>query len=142
MDAGSVKSRPLYLPWPCITTRRCASGLPPRSPPESQMASPAVAVVIAITGAPPRPPPKRMARLLPPIPRARVPLLPLNHHHAAADRRPPTTSSPTRRTWLRRKRRQTTRAQPRKAPGTRHARTVAAASQTPCGCLLANASFQ
>ena len=34
----------------------------------------------------------RMARLPPPIPKAQVPLLPLNHHHAAVDGRPPATT--------------------------------------------------
>ena len=51
--------------------------------------------------------PKRMTRLPPSIPRARVPLLLLSLHHAAADEGLPTTTSPTRRTRPRRGRRQT-----------------------------------
>ena len=87
---------PLYLPRPCTTTRKFALGSPPGSPPESQTASPAAVEAIAAAEALPRPPPKRMARLLPLIPRTRVPLLLPNHHHVAADGRPSTTTSPTR----------------------------------------------
>ena len=48
-----------YLPRPCTTTRRCASGSPPRSPLESQTASPAVVEAIAAMGVPPSLPPKK-----------------------------------------------------------------------------------
>ena len=58
-DVGSVRSRPLHLPWPCITTRKCASGSPPGSLPESQTTGPAAAEAIAATESLPRPPPKK-----------------------------------------------------------------------------------
>ena len=103
---GKCLKQPLYHPRPCITTRKCASGSSPGSPPEAWTASPAaVEEVIAAAEALPRPPPKRTARLPPLIPRAPVPLLLPNHHHTTVDGRPPTTTSPTRRTQVGRKRR-------------------------------------
>ena len=86
--------------------------------------------------------PKKEGKAPPLIPRAPAPFLLPNHHHAAVDKRPPTTTSPTRRTQVGKKRRQKMRAQPGRAPATRHARTVAATSQTPCRCLQTPASFQ
>ena len=71
MGAGSV--RPLYHPLPCITTRKCALGSSPRSPPEALAASPVAEGVMAAMGVLPRLPPRRMARLLPQTPRLQHP---------------------------------------------------------------------
>ena len=89
--------------------------------------------VIAAAGVLPRPPPKRMARLLPLIPRASVPLLLPNHYHTTVDERPPTTTSPTRtqRTWARSRRRRRMQAWLGRTPATRHVRMVATISKTP-----------
>ena len=89
-----------------------------------------------------RPPPKRMARWLPPAPRAQVPLQPLSLHHATADGGPPTITSPTRRTRARSERRQKTRAQPREAPDTRHTMMGATTKQACHQHLQAHTSFQ
>ena len=126
----------MYHPPPCITTRRFALGLSPRSPPEALMASPAVVEgAMAAVGVLPRLLPRRMARLLPQTPRAPVPCLPCRHHHATVDERRPAATSPTRtqRTHQvtgRRRRQRRTQAPPGRAPATRHASKVAAARPT------------
>ena len=128
MGVGSACSRPLYHPLSCITTRRCASGLSPRSPLEALMASPAVAEgVMAAVGVLPRLPPRRTARLLLQTPRAPAPFLPHRHHHATVDERCPTATGPTRTQRTPQvKRRRRTQALSGRPPATRHARMVAA----------------
>ena len=124
----------MYHPPPCITTRRCAPGSSPRSPLQALLASPAVVEgMMAAMAFLPRLPPRRMVRLPWQIPRAPAPSLPHRHHHTTVDERHPTATSPTRtrRTPpVRRKRRRRTRALPRRAPATRHTRTVAATRLT------------
>ena len=130
MGVGSAWSRPLYHSQPCITTRKCASGSSPRSPPEALVASPAAAEeAIAAMGVLPRLPLKRMARLLPLTSRAPAPLLLPRHHHTAVGKRHPTTTSPTR-TWAWRRKRRRTWALPGRAPATRRVKAVAATRPT------------
>ena len=116
----------MYHPPPCITTRRCALGSFPRSPPEALAASPAVAEGAMAA-------PRRTTRLLLQTPRAPAPLLLPRHHHTTVDERRPTVTSPTRTQWTqvrRRKRRRRMQALLGRAPTTRCKRTVAAARLT------------
>ena len=127
MGAGSACSRLLYHPPPCITTKRCASGLLPRSLLQALTANATlVEGAMAAVAVLPRLPPRSTPRVPPQIPRAPAPCLLCRHHHAAVDERLPTTTSPTRTRQVTRRRRRM-RAPPGRAPATKCARTVATA---------------